>query len=70
MKTILESITELEDKVIEAKDLSIGLMFNESGTRLEMEFIDIVYAISGALRKIQRAKEMVLEGEWNDRSKG
>jgi hypothetical protein len=63
LKTILESITELQDKVIEAKDLSIGLMVEKSGTRLEMEFIDIAYALSGALRKIQRAKEMALEGE-------
>lgn len=63
MKTILESITELQDKVTGAKDLSIGLMVEESGTRLEMEFIDVVYALGGALRKIQRVKEMALEGE-------
>jgi hypothetical protein len=63
LKTILENITDLEGCVVDAKDLSIGLMALESGTELEMELIEVVHGLAAVLKKIQNVKEMVLKGE-------
>jgi hypothetical protein len=63
LKTILNSITELQEDVTGAKDLSIGLMVQESGTELEMELIEVVHGLAAVFKKIQNIKEMVLKGE-------
>ena len=63
MKTIIDHITELQEGVIGAKDLSVGLLTGESGTELEMELIDVVHGLVTVLKRIQSVKEMVLKGE-------
>jgi hypothetical protein len=63
LKTIIDSITELQEGVVVAKDLSVGLLTGESGTDLEMELIEVVHGLATVLKRIQSVKEMVLKGE-------
>jgi hypothetical protein len=67
---IIDSITALQENIVDAKDLSIGIMIEERDTELEMELIEVVHGLASVLKRIQSVKEMAIKGEQNDRLEG
>ena len=63
MDSFIRHITDLQDQILEAKDLSLLIMVEKRGTDLEIEFISVIHSLATALQQIQHAKEKALEGE-------